>query len=270
MANVVEPGVCEACGRQLPTQAGKGRIRRYCDARCRDAARRRRERASRRGTHQVKYGLTGADRDAKLDSDDAVPGTDNPLALAVVDAARRLVGELVWSSSPDAAVVAARDLLTTAEAALQAAVDRARTGGQSWREIGNALGTSRQAAFQRFGRPVDPRTGIAMARIVTAEAVRRATEFVALFTAGRWEEVLGHFDDRMREAHDAARLANGWAQLAGMFGRYERMGELHPVAAADSSVVDVVLHFEAGEAMLWVRFDPDGRVSALRLHRAYL
>lgn len=35
---------------------------------------------------------------------------------------------------------------------LQALVDEARAVGHTWQEIGDVLGTSRQAAYQRFGR----------------------------------------------------------------------------------------------------------------------
>ena len=130
------------------------------------------------------------------------------------------------------------------------------------------LGTSRQAAFQRFGHPVDPRTGEPMTRTVPPGAVQRATAFLARFTAGRWEEVLGDFDEFMRERHDVNRLASGWAHLIGMFGSYQGSGEVSPVPAGDGTVVDVRLSFEAGEAMLWARFDRDGKVAGLRLHPA--
>lgn len=162
-------------------------------------------------------------------------------------------------------MAAARDLSDAAEAALQAAVDRARTAGQTWRDIGQVLGTSRQAAFQRFGHPVDPRTGRAVTRTVRPGAADQATRFLARFTAGRWEEVLQDFDDFMRQRHDANRLASGWARMIGMFGSYEGMGEVLPVSFGDSTVVDVLLRFEAGEAMLWVCFDND-KVTGLRLH----
>jgi hypothetical protein len=46
----------------------------------------------------------------------------------------------------------ARERAVAANEALQAAVDRARDAGHSWREIGDVLGTTRQAAFQRFDR----------------------------------------------------------------------------------------------------------------------
>ena len=38
--------------------------------------------------------------------------------------------------------------------------------------------------------------------------------------------------------------------MIGMFGSYERMGEVGPFPLGESTVVDVLLHFEAGEAML--------------------
>jgi hypothetical protein len=61
-------------------------------------------------------------------------------------------------AGPLAGLAAAREQSAAAAAALQAAVDRARAAGHSWREIGDVLQTTRQAAFQRFGRPIDPRT----------------------------------------------------------------------------------------------------------------
>lgn len=268
MADVTEPGACQACGRPLPPQQGKGRKRQYCDARCRDAARRQRSRSARRGSGNVKRSLTADNRHGYLDEVDGMSSADDPVAFRVVDAARRLIEEFTHGTSPGDAVAAARDLSAAAEAAQQAAVDRARAAGQSWRDIGDVLGTSRQAAFQRFGHPVDPGTGEPMARAVSPGAVQRATEFLASFTACRWEEVLGGFNDFMRERHDANRLARGWALHIGMFGSYQGSGEVNPVPAGDGTVVDVRLDFEAGEVMLFIRFDCDGKVAALGLHPA--
>lgn len=270
MADVVQPGTCLACGRQLPTQQGRGRTRQYCDAKCRNAARRRRARSSRQEEQNVKRDLTLLGRHEYLDTIDEMPGTGDPVADRVATAARRLLAELGRPGSPQRAIAAGRDLSAAAEAALEAAVDRARATGQSWREIGDVLGTSRQAAFQRFGHPVDPRTGDPMSRTVATGAIEQATEFLASFTAGRWEEVLGKLNDRMRERHDVNLLASGWAQMIGRYGSYEGMGKVRPVPVGDGIVVDVLLRFEAGEAMFWVGFDPDGRVTGMRLHRAAL
>lgn len=49
--------------------------------------------------------------------------------------------------------IAARKNLAAAEQELHDAVHAARDAGDSWTVIGAALETTRQAAFQRFGRP---------------------------------------------------------------------------------------------------------------------
>lgn len=193
------------------------------------------------------------------------------VASAILDAAGRLVQELVRSGggSSLAALRAARDLSAAAEAAVQESVDRARDAGHSWRQIGEVLGTSRQAAFQRFGHPVDPRTGRLMIRDLPPGAADRAMALFSCFPDGRWDEVLEAMDDRMRERHDAAILARGWASMAGLFGSFERFGApLARPAGDDCVVVGVPLHFEAGEGIGLVRFDQDGKVAGLRLQRA--
>jgi len=53
------------------------------------------------------------------------------------------------------AIIAAAGALTTAEEALRRAVAGARAAGDSWAVIGAALGTSRQAAHERFRAFVD-------------------------------------------------------------------------------------------------------------------
>jgi hypothetical protein len=49
-------------------------------------------------------------------------------------------------------ILAARHSLAEAERELREAVKAARDAGDSWTVIGAALDTTRQAAFQRFGK----------------------------------------------------------------------------------------------------------------------
>lgn len=49
-------------------------------------------------------------------------------------------------------ILAARKAMAEAEQELRDAVHEARRAGDSWAVIGAALDTSRQAAYQRFGR----------------------------------------------------------------------------------------------------------------------
>ncbi len=260
---------CQACGHPLPIRKGRGRARQYCDATCRSAARRARElRAPGRAEHgQAKGSLTLEQRHDILDKTNKEPGKDDPVVAPVRDAVIRLLAELVrpGRGSPLAAMAAARELSAATNAALQDAVDRARDADHSWREIGDVLGTTRQAAFQRFGHPVDPRTGAPMAGAVPPGMADRATALLVDFVEGRWEQVLGCFNEFMRQRHDPAVLARGWAHMADLFGRYEGMGEVLTHQAGDDTMATATLRFEAGEAMVTIRLDRDAKVAGLRL-----
>jgi hypothetical protein len=169
------------------------------------------------------------------------------------------------SGTPLEALATARDLSAAVAEALQHAVDGARAAGHSWREIGDVLGTTRQAAFQRFGHPVDPRTGTPMSTTVTPGTADRAVAIIASIAEGRWEEARRDFDARMSQALDATRLADAWARMASLVGRYEGMGEPFAHRVADHTVVEIPLRFEAGEATGRVIFDEDGKVAGLWL-----
>jgi hypothetical protein len=268
MAEVAEPAACETCGRQLPPQHGKGRRRRYCDATCRSAGRRNRVPADAGGRGDVKAVLTPAERHANLDVGGGGSAAAAGTASRVRDTAGRLAGELAGLGSPLAAISAARELSAATGEALQEAVDRARAAGHSWREIGDVLGTTRQAAFQRFGHPVDPRTGAPMRTDVPPDAADRAVAIVTCLTEGRWEDTRRDFNARMREAVDAERLAGVWARTLAMIGRYEGIGEPFAHRAGDHTVVEVPLHFEAGEATVRVIFDDDGKIAGLWIQPA--
>lgn len=151
-----------------------------------------------------------------------------------------------------------------AEAELRVAVDGARQAGHTWQDIGDLLGTSRQAAFQRFGRPIDPETGTPMAAPTLPDAVRRAEDLVIAIIECRWSDVRQDFDERMLDAVDENLVALGWSQVASSVGRYERMDEpLVRAAGGDYTIVDVPLFFEAGERTVQVTYRADGQVAGL-------
>jgi hypothetical protein len=191
--------------------------------------------------------------------------TEDPVAREVRETAGRLADELArpGARSPLAAITAAQQLSAAADAALQAAVDRARAAGHSWQQIGDVLGTTRQAAFQRFGRPVDPCTGEPIDRAIPPGLTERALAIFAAQAGGRSAEILGQLDDRMREKLDADRLAAGWAHMIGMFGSLERTGDPFAFRAGEYTSVRIPLYFEAGEAEGRVTFDDAGQVAGL-------
>jgi hypothetical protein len=197
----------------------------------------------------VKEQLTTGDRHDNLDTVDRL-----------ADALAR-----IGSGPPLDVLAAARDLVAAAGEALQQAVDGARAAGHSWREIGDVLGTTRQAAFQRFGHPVDPRTGAPMNTEIAPGATDRAVTIFTCLAEGRWEEARRDFNAKMSEALDARRLADAWARMASLVGSYEGMSEPFAHRVADHTAVEIPLRFEAGEATGRVVFDEDGKVAGLWL-----
>lgn len=228
----VHPSHCGYCGAILPVSMGRGRVRRYCNATCRSAARRLRSRGA--TGNAVKKGLTY----------DRVRST-----VAVV--------------SGIAAVIEARDAARTAEQRLGVAVEQARRDGHTWADIGSALGTSRQAAFQRFGRALDPRTGKEMREMVITDAADRAIGVIAALADGRWQAACADFDETIAERLDADGMAAVWAQLAGTAGRYEHLGDAFPRQLGDLTVVDIPMYFEAAEFVGRFAFRADGKIAGV-------
>jgi hypothetical protein len=68
-------------------------------------------------------------------------------------AARGLLGRLLSEdpASPLDAIAFIQGAASEIGEGMQAAVQRAREAGRTWAEVGDVLGISRQAAFQRFG-----------------------------------------------------------------------------------------------------------------------
>lgn len=130
-------------------------------------------------------------------------------------------------------------------------------------EPGDLLGTTRQAAFQRFGRPIDPRTGVLMAEELLPGAAELATALFADLAEQRWDHVTADFDQRVAAKLDAPGLAAVWAQVIGAAGEYQGMGDAVAHQAGDYTVVDVPLHFEAANLTGRVSYDHAGQVAGL-------
>ncbi|MEO8907814.1 MAG: DUF3887 domain-containing protein [Microbacteriaceae bacterium] len=152
-----------------------------------------------------------------------------------------------------------------AQAALlvTAAVERAREAGCTWQDVGDVLGVSRQAAFQRFGKPIDPRTGEAMNTAPLPEAVTLAETVIDALSRGAWGEVTDRFDAKMRGGLTGEGLATAWAQVIGMAGAYEHRGKTEAARAADITITNTPLVFEAGNFTARISFRDDHTIAGL-------
>ncbi len=165
--------------------------------------------------------------------------------------------------TPLSAVRTAAEVQARAGELVAAAVQRARLAGDTWQQVGDALGISRQAAFQRFGKPIDPRTGETMNTTPLPEAVGLAEKVVDDLAHSRWGEVVARFDPTVAEKLNADGLATAWAQLVGTAGAYERHGEVEAARAADFTVTNTPLAFEAGDFVARITFHDDHTIAGL-------
>lgn len=161
------------------------------------------------------------------------------------------------------AVRSASELSALAAAALRLAVDLARAAGRTWQELGDVLGVTRQAAFQRFGHPVDPRTGEPMSGAIPPDATSRAAQLMTDWIEGRYDLVRADFNAIMSERMSESGLRDAWSRLAGLVGRYEQMGQASARQAGNLTIIDIPMSFEASEMNGRVVYDQDGKVTGL-------
>lgn len=165
--------------------------------------------------------------------------------------------------SPLDAVAVIRSLARVVEDGMREAVQMARQAGHTWAELGELLGTTRQAAFQRFGRPLDPRTGEPMATSMVPGAAGHAAALFADVAGQRWDQARAGFSLQVADKLDAVGLAGAWAQVIGMAGAYQGMGDPVAYQAGNYTIVDVPLHFEAATQTGRVTYDRAGQVAGL-------
>ncbi|MFG2881736.1 DUF3887 domain-containing protein [Streptomyces sp. NPDC048297] len=151
-----------------------------------------------------------------------------------------------------------------AEQVFRLCVQQCRDAGHTWQEIGDLLGVTRQAAFQRFGKPIDPRTGEPMDKTVhMTDAAERAITIVTAVLEGRMDEARQSFNAQVLEAFTDEVRGDALATVAGLVGAFEGFGEGEPFVRriGDHTVVDIPLRYEAGDMKARVAFDTDGKVA---------
>lgn len=170
------------------------------------------------------------------------------------------------SDARDAALARVYDALQLgrrAEELLSATARAARDHGCTWQEIGDVVGVTRQAAFQRFGKPIDPRTGAPMQKATIIHADAMALDLIEKISTAQWATVTARFDETMSATLSDGALADAWASVVALQGELESTGTPFVRAHGLHTVVDVPLEQEAGELVFRVAFDADGRIAGL-------
>ncbi|WP_249044949.1 DUF3887 domain-containing protein, partial [Pseudonocardia autotrophica] len=176
-------------------------------------------------------------------------------------AARVLTQERDWAGSIEQAL----HVRSAADDVVRVVVQQAREGGATWQVVGDALGVSRQAAFQRYGKPIDPRTGNPMNTTPLPAAADLATSTIEDLVAGRWSRVTAEFDPAMRDGLSEDSLAAAWAQIIGLSGAFEEHGAPDVTRAGDVTITNTRLSMEAGEYTARITYRDDRSIAGLFL-----
>ncbi|WP_432476534.1 hypothetical protein [Nocardioides sp. GXQ0305] len=184
---------------------------------------------------------------------------------------------MVTADDPEEPLGGVRDAARRVESAredLRLAVEAARTAGHSWAEVGRVLGTSRQAAFKRFGTATDPRTGEQVGRRTPEGAVTVAERVWRMVDGGDYDGLRELLHDSAAGALDRETVLGTWARVVADGGRLEAVREV-VVQLPDGSaapldepvsgtvVVSSTLACEAADWHGRVAVDGDGRVTGL-------
>jgi hypothetical protein len=161
-----------------------------------------------------------------------------------------------------AALTATRSLGRTVDDVLHALVRQARSEGATWQQVGDALGTTRQNAYPRFGGAEPSDEGDPMP---TADAGEDALEVLDAYARGDLERVTRDFDATMRERLTAELLAAAWRQTTEAVGALSGVGTPVERTIGSHVVIDVPLRFERGDLKGRVAYDADRHVAGLFL-----
>ncbi|WP_062436921.1 DUF3887 domain-containing protein [Herbidospora daliensis] len=159
----------------------------------------------------------------------------------------------------------AMGMQAAADDVVRAVVQQARQSGATWQVIGDALGVTRQAAFQRYGKPIDPRTGEPMNTTPLPGAAELAASVIDALASGQWTQVTEQFDPSMRDGLSEDALAAAWAQIVGLAGAFEGRGEPEIVRAGDLTITNTPLALEAGDYTVRIAFRDDRTIAGLHI-----
>ncbi|PKF69524.1 hypothetical protein CXB45_01310 [Corynebacterium mastitidis] len=172
----------------------------------------------------------------------------------------------------------AQQAIEAAQQQLHRAVHAARARGSSWAEIGAALGVSRQAAFKRFGAPIDPRTGKPMRTRPVTTLIDLTERLFAHIDAQRWDEAAALLHPDTRKELTPEVFLQAWTSTIGDYGDFDgcrdtlvttasRTNAREPLhgSVVGTAVGVTTLHFEAGECLGRVSFTPDDLIDGVYL-----
>lgn len=168
----------------------------------------------------------------------------------------------------------AQEAVTRARDNLAQAVTAARAQGRTWADIGKELNMTRQAAFKRFGKPVDPENGEHIPPR-SVQGLHELTEKVfALIAKGDYDDLGLVMNEQTAQELPASLIADTWRSVLAELGALERCNDTGlelpggtPLDDDDQIIGTVIgattLECEAGQLRGRVAFDENSQVVGL-------
>jgi hypothetical protein len=164
-------------------------------------------------------------------------------------------------------VAIAAELKSLADQALHDAVAQARSHDVSWQQIGDVLGVSRQAAFQRFRNPDEQkgtgpmRTENTTALITDAEAVYHR------LAAGDYDFVGRRMTFLVQRVLNEKKVMGVWADATAMAGDLDSLGESFLRPSGSNVVVETPLIFEGADFVGRIAYNRRNKITGMLILR---
>jgi len=144
----------------------------------------------------------------------------------------------------------AAELKTVVDQVLHDSVEDARANEVSWQQIGDLLGISRQAAFQRFRNPDDPRGNEHMRTKTNEALIPKAEQIYHELEADNYEAVASEMTFVAQRVLNRRKVMDVWADVRSTAGSLESIGEsfVRP-SGRNAVVVETPLAFEAADVI---------------------
>lgn len=165
-------------------------------------------------------------------------------------------------------VALAMELKTVADQCLHDRVEQARADQVPWQQIGDVLGISRQAAFQRFRNPDDPRGDNPMRTKSNNALIPKAEAVYQHLQAGDYEAVGSQMTFVVQRVLNERKVMGVWREAEKMAGSLESLGEsfVRP-SGRNAVVVETPLSFEAAEFIGRIAYNKRDKIIGMLIMR---
>jgi hypothetical protein len=161
----------------------------------------------------------------------------------------------------------AAELKALTDQALRDAVEQARSHDVSWQMIGDVLGITRQAAFQRFRNPDDPRGFNAMKTQNNTTLVPGAEAVYHHLAAGDYQSVARQMTFLAQRVLNEKKVMGVWSDVIAMAGNLESLGESFVRPSGSNVVVETPLLFEAGDFVGRIAYNRRNKITGMLILR---